>query len=68
MRAKVIAFSALKSDHLIHEIKASSSYKNEDKLIVNTDHHFGGYAKRDQTLLDFITDFEKETSVPLDHV
>ena len=68
LRAKVIAFSALKSDHLIHEIKALSSYKNEDKLIVNTDYHFGGYAKWDQTLLDFITDFEKETSVPLDHV
>ena len=43
--SKIISFSALKSDHLRNEILELAEYKNENLLIVNTDYHFGGYAK-----------------------
>lgn len=32
------------------------------------DYHFGGYAKSDETLLKFISDFEQQTTIPLDPV
>lgn len=64
----IIAISSLKSDHLYDEILKLAKDKNKDKLKVRTDYHFGGYAKWDQSLLDFITSFEDETGIPLDHV
>jgi 1-aminocyclopropane-1-carboxylate deaminase len=42
-----------------------SSHKN---LIVSEEYHFGGYAKTNAELDDFILNFEKEYSIPLDHV
>ncbi len=68
LNSKVIAFSALKSSHLESEIKQLSDFKNADKLSVQTDFHFGGYAKWNTELIDFIYDFEKQTDIPLDHV
>ena len=68
LTSKVIAFSALKSSHLELEIKQLSDFKNAEKLTVNTDFHFGGYAKWDDVLIDFIHNFEKETGIPLEHV
>jgi len=38
------------------------------KVEVYNDYHFGGYARVTSELLDFIEDFYKETSVPLDPV
>jgi 1-aminocyclopropane-1-carboxylate deaminase len=66
--SKIIAISSLKSEHLYDEILKLVKEKNKDKLTVLTDYHFGGYAKWDQSLLDFITSFEKETDIALDHV
>lgn len=68
LNSKVIAFSALKLSHLESEIKQLSDFKNADKLSVQTDFHFGGYAKWNTELIDFIYDFEKQTDIPLDHV
>jgi len=68
LKSKVISFSALKSDHLKNEIMQMSYHKNAQLLEVNTDFHFGGYAKWNNQLLQFIDDFEIETGVPLDHV
>jgi 1-aminocyclopropane-1-carboxylate deaminase len=68
LNSKVIAFSALKSSHLESEIKQFSDFKNAEKLSVNTDFHFGGYAKWNTELIDFIYDFEKQANIPLDHV
>ncbi|MBP6235499.1 MAG: 1-aminocyclopropane-1-carboxylate deaminase/D-cysteine desulfhydrase [Saprospiraceae bacterium] len=68
LNSKVIAFSALKTSHLESEIKQLSDFKNADKLSVQTDFHFGGYAKWNPELIDFIHDFEKQTDIPLDHV
>ena len=68
LTCKVLSFSALNSDHLEGEILSFVNDKNSDKLEVNTDYHFGGYAKWNQELLDFIEKFENETNIPLDHV
>jgi len=68
LNSKVIAFSALKSSHLESEIKQLSDFKNAEKLSVQTDFHFGGYANWNTELIDFIYDFEKQTDIPLDHV
>lgn len=64
----VLAFSALKSSHLKDEINLLSDFKNADKLTVNTNFHFGGYAKWETGLIQFINDFESEYDIPLDHV
>lgn len=68
LHSDIIAISSLKSDHLYEEITKLAHYQNIDKLILQTDYHFGGYAKWDQTLLEFISSFEEETNIPLDHV
>ena len=35
---------------------------------LNHDYHFGGYAKTNQDLQDFIVDFKKQTQIPIEHV
>jgi 1-aminocyclopropane-1-carboxylate deaminase len=37
-------------------------------VTVQSDYHFGGYAKLNEDLITFIRDFEKETGIPLDPV
>ncbi len=68
LKSQVICFSVLKSNHLKHDILELAAGKNADRLIVNTDYHFGGYAKWNDELLTFIDGFEKEVGIPLDHV
>ena len=68
LHSKVLSFSTLNSKHLKNEILQLVKGKNADKLEVNTEYHFGGYAKWTEGLLRFIDDFERETLVPLDHV
>lgn len=63
---KTIGFPALKGDFLKHEIKKYVlSNKNWS---LNTDYHFGGYAKVSEELIHFINKFKKETDIPLDPV
>jgi len=76
-KIKVHLVSALKGDFLADEVlrglqklsyneaESLSSYK---QLVLNTDHHFGGYGKVNQELLDFINDFYKQTEIPLDPI
>ena len=68
LTSNILAFSALKSTHLESEINQLSDFKHSEKLTVNTDFHFGGYAKWNNELINFIYDFEKQTDIPLDHV
>ena len=63
---KVLGFPALKGDFLQHEIKKYVHQTDNWKL--NTDYHFGGYAKTSNELITFINQFKKETSIPLDPV
>jgi 1-aminocyclopropane-1-carboxylate deaminase len=63
---KVIGFSALKGEFLKDEIK-KYVLKN-DNWSLNTDYHFGGYAKVTEELITFINTFKQETGIPLDPV
>ncbi len=63
---KVIGFSALKGDFLKVEIK--KYVLNQDNWSLNTDYHFGGYAKVNEELITFINIFKQETGIPLDPI
>ena len=39
-----------------------------NKIIVNDEYHFGGYAKKNKILLDFCDDFTEKTQIPLEPV
>ncbi|UII78362.1 1-aminocyclopropane-1-carboxylate deaminase/D-cysteine desulfhydrase [Flagellimonas sp. CMM7] len=59
----VLGFPALKGDFLKQDILKFARNKNWE-LVPN--YHFGGYAKVDEHLIDFINTFKKETQIPLD--
>ncbi len=62
---QILGFPALKGDFLKPEIKRFSK-KNNWKII--PDYHFGGYAKVDEKLIDFINNFRREYEIQLDPV
>ncbi|MBZ9730820.1 pyridoxal-phosphate dependent enzyme [Salegentibacter sp. JZCK2] len=62
---KVLGFPALKGDFLLEEIK-KYSFKENWELI--PDYHFGGYAKVDSELINFINNFKKKYQIQLDPV
>ncbi|MFT5752149.1 MAG: 1-aminocyclopropane-1-carboxylate deaminase [Dokdonia sp.] len=62
---KVLGFPALKGDFLHQDIQKMVSQTNWDLI---TNYHFGGYAKVDEDLIQFINDFKKETGTALDPV
>ena len=69
-RNKAIGYSALKGNFLKEEIEKlirlnQSEYINWE---VCTDYHFGGYAKFDMSLIDFINSFRRTTGIALDPV
>ena len=66
---KILGFSSLKdSDFLTPEISAWSGNLPEKNWTIVSNYHFGGYAKKNQELLQFIEEIEKQHSIPLDHV
>ena len=62
---KVLGFPALKGDFLSEEIE-KYSIKNNWELKI--DYHFGGYAKVDSELINFINIFKKKYKIQLDPV
>ena len=63
---KVLGFPALKGNFLQKEIE---KYTIENKnWSLNTDYHFGGFAKINKELINFINRFYQETTIPLDPV
>lgn len=62
---KVLGFPALKGDFLNHEIKKYTSKTNWQLI---NDYHFGGYAKINNTLVEFINKFKDDFGIPLDPV
>lgn len=62
---KVLGFSSLKSDHLKNEVAELVSGENWE-IILN--YHFGGYAKVDAELINFMNDFSKNHKIILDPV
>lgn len=63
---KIIGFPALKGDFLENEIH--QFVKNKSNWSLQTEFHFGGYAKYNEGLIRFINDFKKETNVLLDPI
>ena len=63
---QIIGFPALKGDFLTSEIKKYT--KRNEHWSLNTEYHFGGYAKTSEELIAFINKFKKETRIPLDPV
>lgn len=61
----VIGFSALKGDFLNHEIK---KWTRKTNWQITDKYAFGGYAKIDSVLIEFINTFKKETGIPLDPI
>ena len=70
-RQKAIGFSALKGDFLKKEVEqllknfGAAHFKNWS---INTDYHFGGYAKFNQELVDFINTFKQKHQIQLDPI
>jgi 1-aminocyclopropane-1-carboxylate deaminase len=62
---KVLGFPALKENFLDKEIKA---FVNKDNWDLVRDYHFGGYAKINTALIEFINKFKDSYKVPLDPV
>ncbi len=63
---RIIGFSALKGKWIEDEI--SELVPQAKGWSVNTDSHFGGYAKWKPELIEFINDFYQKTGIPLDPV
>ncbi len=61
----VLGFSALKADSLKEDIRKFASGTKWD---LSKDYHFGGYAKVNIELINFINNFKKTTDIPLDPV
>ncbi len=62
---QVIGFPALKGGLLRDEI---DKFANQRRYELVLDHHFGGYAKINSTLITFINEFKQKTNIPLDPV
>lgn len=63
---KVLGFPALKGDFLTKEIEKYTIQGKNWSLI--NDYHFGGFAKINEGLVNFINQFKLETSIPLDPI
>ena len=61
----VLGFSALKGNFLKEDICKFTAIKNWD---LSGEYHFGGYAKVNEKLVDFINQFMRETGIVLDPI
>lgn len=62
---QVLGFPALKGNFLKKDIR-KFTHKNNWKLL--SDYHFGGYAKINEELINFMNDFQARTGILLDPV
>ncbi|MFV8440747.1 1-aminocyclopropane-1-carboxylate deaminase/D-cysteine desulfhydrase [Flavobacterium sp. LB2P44] len=62
---RVLGFPALKGDFLQEEIR---NFVQNDNWELITEYHFGGYAKVNTILIDFINQFYSENKIPLDPI
>jgi len=63
---KVLGFPALKQDFLEKEIRKYVYQSANWKL--EKEYHFGGFAKINKDLIEFINDFKKQTKIQLDPI
>lgn len=69
-RSRALGFSALKGDFLNQEVSQllETSGKTYSNWQIQTDYHFGGYAKFTPELIEFINQFKAKYGIPLDPV
>ncbi|MGL1887447.1 MAG: pyridoxal-phosphate dependent enzyme [Reichenbachiella sp.] len=65
---KVIGFAALKGEKYLHDEVSKLLNGEINNYEINHNYHFGGYAKFNPELLDFIQSFNKEFNIPLDPI
>ena len=69
---KVIGFSALKGEDLltgsINQLVSLHEGTSFNNFSISFDYHFGGYAKTNQELKEFILDFKEEYEILLDPI
>lgn len=61
----VLGFSALKGDFLKEDIR---NFTPRENWRLQTNYHFGGYAKVTEELIRFINEFKLQTQIPLDPI
>ena len=61
----VLGFSALKGDFLKEDIR---NFTTKENWHLQTDYHFGGYAKVSEAFIHFINEFKLKTQIPLDPI
>ena len=69
--AQVIGFSSLKGSFLTDEVQnllVQTEGQQFNNWSINTQYHFGGYAKWSSALIKFINDFKTEQGIPLDPI
>ncbi len=66
----LIGFSVLKGDFMDKEIRSllQSTDLENNNWMVNSQYHFGGYAKFNPQLIEFINDFKKDHKIQLDPI
>ena len=68
---KIMGFSALKGNWMEREVTnllQQYNYPNYNNWRINSDFHFGGYAKWQAELVDFINQFKQEHQIQLDPI
>ena len=66
-----IGFSALKGDFLksdVEKLLSNIDFLPHSTWSINTDYHFGGYAKFDEKLIRFINEFKQNHRIQLDPI
>lgn len=61
----ILGFSALKGDFLTQQVR---SHTQKNNWRITDDYCFGGYAKTQPALLDFIQQFEQRQQIPLEPI
>ncbi len=62
-KQQVLGFPAVRGDFVKKDIRRFAGRENWE---LQTDYHFGGYAKVNKELINFINDFHQKTQIPLD--
>jgi 1-aminocyclopropane-1-carboxylate deaminase len=62
---KILGFPSLKGDFLNEDIRKFAKNTNWNLI---PDYHFGGYGKVSQELIEFINEFYKKNTIPLDPI
>lgn len=66
--AKVVGFAVLKGDFLHREVQTLLGEATFENWEIVSDYHFGGYAKFQLELIEFINSMQRDYQLPLDPV